>query len=188
MPLLSNVIAWHFFLHICWMWASVSDMNYLLVFPSAPSASPRGLKLLSRTSYTATLSWQLPPLLDRNGFIERYKFTLQTAASGPSPVPISTASNATTFTMTSLSPFTEHNVTISAETSVGVGPPSPVVAFRTKEAGKTVFSWYYSWCRKRHVSRWKKVCTKMALVAVLPAARVTRIDINFPNMQNALHT
>ena len=80
----------------------------------------------------STLSWDLPNFEDRNGNITGYVINITNAQTNEAS---EYASNATTLTLTTLSPFTTYYCIVAAKTSVGTGPFTPVLTFRTPPDG-----------------------------------------------------
>ena len=99
---------------------------------AAPSGFPQGVSVSTVSSASVELSWT-PPLPDeRNGIITGYWATLTRRGTG-SQVQLFTSSTSIVFSM--LNPFTSYVVTVSASTSVGVGPQSSQLTFSTAEDG-----------------------------------------------------
>ena len=88
--------------------------------------------VVERSSASLTLSWGFPPEENRNGIISGYSINVTNNATG-SVVILST--NANTFTVTSLSPYTTYLCSVAAQTGIGLGPYSIPLTVRTDEEG-----------------------------------------------------
>ena len=83
-----------------------------------------------------TLSWNPPNFEDRNGIIIGYIMNITSAHANETT---EYASNTTTLTLTTLSPYTTYYCIVAARTSVGTGPFTPVLRFQTPPDGKQFF-------------------------------------------------
>ena len=77
--------------------------------------------------------WSEPPLHHHNGMITGYSVSL---LQHDTVVMYST--NTTSFTLTSLKPFSSYNFTVTARTSEGFGPYSNPLSFETLQDGKDI--------------------------------------------------
>ena len=62
----------------------------------------------------------------------------QTSAESISPTTVTTSGNVTEATVMDLQPFTNYDCYVTANTSVGEGPPSDIKTQRTEESGECV--------------------------------------------------
>ena len=106
----------------------------LVCLPIVPTGVPRDLVAVVISSSAVNLSWQ--PLLpeQQNGRIIQYVVNVTTVETAEGFELVSTLNN---LTVHSLHPHWTYIFTVSAETSVGVGPPSLAVTVTTLEDGKT---------------------------------------------------
>lgn len=99
---------------------------------TAPSGFPRGVSISAISSASVELSWT-PPLPDeRNGIITGYWATLTRRGTG---LQVQLFSSTTSIVFSMLNPFTSYVMTVSASTSVGLGPQSSQLTFTTAEDG-----------------------------------------------------
>ena len=110
-------------------------MQYCIAFHinTVPSGFPQDISIDSTSSQSAEISWSLPLLEERNGIITSYTVTVSRQGSGSQ---ILLTSATTSISVNMLNPFTTYTVTVTASTSIGVGPPSTQLSFRTAEDGK----------------------------------------------------
>ena len=119
---------------------------HIHVAPSQPWSVSLAAVPGSPNQLTAT--W-IPPI-PKNGIITAYAVYCNTSATqaypeqviGPNIPTIRSVVNETTLTAifnTGLSPFTQYNCYVTANTSVGEGPPSQVVNTKTSESGTLLF-------------------------------------------------
>ena len=83
-------------------------------------------------SRSVEIAWNPPLLEERNGNITSYSITISRQGSDSL---IQLTSPITSITVSMLNPFTTYTVTVTASTSIGVGPPSTLLNFRTAEDG-----------------------------------------------------
>ena len=88
------------------------------------------------SSRSVSISWSPPQRDQRNGIVLYYLVTL-TSTTGSITRNVSSVQQ--TVSISGLSPYTDYNCTVQAET-IGVGPPSPVVQISTPEDGRNAIS------------------------------------------------
>ncbi len=108
---------------------------------AAPTGSPKLLSFSNITSTGLLLSWLPPPDEDQNGIIIAYAVNITTVPTGEV---VQLFSNITEFQLKLLRPYTDYRAVIAAYTSVGRGPYSTELQFRTAEDGKLTIGF----CRK----------------------------------------
>ena len=97
-----------------------------------------GQKFLNRIPTTAKLSWTPVPRDKQNGVITGYTvYVVGADSTSRREIPIEKG-DATTVEISSLTPFTSYNFSISAKTRAGSGPVA-TVSSRTPEAGEISF-------------------------------------------------
>ena len=106
--------------------------QFLCTVPSGPPQSP---SVSSVNSRSIGITWQPPPLPDRNGVITGYVINITSLDTGTRTQLTSTT---TALTIPNLAPYTSYVCIIAARTAVGLGPFSTVVTVRTLEAGRTL--------------------------------------------------
>ena len=104
----------------------------LLLSPPVPSGPPLSVVAVLSTPYSITLSWSLPRSTDRNGIITGYTMRVTAASS----TIFQGSTTATSYTVSSLSPYTRYNCSVAAKTIIGTGPFSHRASVQTKEACK----------------------------------------------------
>ena len=119
--------------------------------PSQPLSVSLAAVLGSPNQLTAT--WTPP--IPKNGIITAYTVYCNTSANqshpeqviGPNMPTIRSVVNGTTLStmLTGLIPFTQYNCYVTANTSVGEGPPSEVVNTKTSESGTLLCVTYLFW-------------------------------------------
>ena len=111
--------------------------QYVLLFytvsPTVPSSAPIGLSSTVQGSTSVLLSWSPPPAADQNGIITVYTVEVINTVNSNKGTYV-TSSN--TFTVVSLNPFTAYDYAVAANTSIGMGPYTNYMAFKTTEDGK----------------------------------------------------
>ena len=112
---------------------SIVLLFILIIYNTVPSGFPQDVSVDSATSQSVDISWSPPLLEERNGIITSYTVTVSRQGSDS---PIQIASPTTSISVSMLNPFTSYTVTVAALTSIGVGPPSTLLTFRTAEDGK----------------------------------------------------
>lgn len=106
--------------------------------PTAPSAPPQEVHLVSLSSTSLKVSWVAPPAASRHGAIVRYTVRYQALAGEDlerHDVP-DIGADATSYVLEGLEKWTEYQVWVMAHTDVGPGPESPPVRIRTREDGR----------------------------------------------------
>ena len=106
---------------------------FILIYNTVPSGFPQDVSVDSITSQSVEISWSPPLLEERNGNITSYTVTVSRQGSD---LPIQLTSPTTSISVSMLNPFTSYTVTVAALTSIGMGPPSTLLTFRTAEDGK----------------------------------------------------
>lgn len=101
----------------------------------APSGFPQEVSVGSISSQGAELSWNPPLLEERNGIITGYAVTV---GRYDTESQLQLASTLTAITLSMLDPFTVYTVAIAASTTIGVGPQSTQLSFRTAEDGNVI--------------------------------------------------
>lgn len=106
--------------------------------PTAPSAPPQEVHLVSLSSTSLKVSWVAPPAASRHGAIVRYTVSYQAMAGEDTERHEVTGigADATSFVLEGLEKWTEYQVWVRAHTDVGPGPESAPVRMRTKEDGR----------------------------------------------------
>ena len=97
-----------------------------------PSSPPTNLAVIVQNSTAALISWSPPPQTDHNGIITTYTVTL---VNKKTDLQIKYNTLATSLIVDTLSPFTNYELAVTANTSVGMGPQSVFLPFLTNEAG-----------------------------------------------------
>ncbi|NXL33971.1 PTPRD phosphatase, partial [Glaucidium brasilianum] len=105
-----------------------------------PSGFPQNLHSESSTSTSVQLTWQLPPLAERNGIITKYTILYRDINVAYQPIELPVVPADTTMTLSGLKPDTTYDVKVRAHTSKGPGPYSPSVQFRTLPVDQAVFA------------------------------------------------
>ncbi|KAJ3600065.1 hypothetical protein NHX12_034017, partial [Muraenolepis orangiensis] len=102
---------------------------------SVPENTPGGYPQIDApadvTCCSARLSWSPPVLAERNGAITEYTLAYQEAGAGGAARELRLAPGLSSFVLTSLKPDSAYDVKIRAHTSVGPGPYSPPIQYRT---------------------------------------------------------
>lgn len=84
-------------------------------------------------SYSVVAQWEPPFISDRNGIITEYTLRWSLVTTGEHNEYTTTATN---ITVTSLLPYTTYVWTITASTTVGIGPYSTAINVLMPEDGK----------------------------------------------------
>ncbi|KAI1891597.1 hypothetical protein AGOR_G00145420 [Albula goreensis] len=100
-----------------------------------PEEVPKGYPQITEgsnvTCCSVQFSWLPPVLAERNGAITEYTVAYKEAGSSASPRELTLPASETSYTLNSLSPNSAYDVKIRAHTSVGPGPYSPPIQYRT---------------------------------------------------------
>lgn len=107
-------------------------------FPTAPSAPPQEVHLVSLSSTSLKVSWVPPPAASRHGAIVRYTVSYQALAGEDTERHEikDIGADATSWVLEGLEKWTEYQVWVRAHTDVGPGPESAPVKMKTKEDGR----------------------------------------------------
>ena len=103
--------------------------NFVLVVPVAP---PTNMEVEALGPHSILVSWDPPPLLTQNGLILFYTLILTHNVSGQEEV--YTSPN-TSLILSSLSPYTWYQCTVTANTAIGAGPFFDPVTIQTPQDG-----------------------------------------------------
>jgi hypothetical protein len=114
-------------------WHGLKIMSIGFYTHTVPSGFPQDVSVDSTTSQSVEISWSHPLLEERNGIVTSYSVTVSRQGSDSL---IQLTSPTTSISVSLLNPFTTYIVTVAAFTSIGVGPPSTLLTFRTAEDGK----------------------------------------------------
>ena len=117
----------------CMYFMMLVAINICAVFHAVPAASPQIIQSMIVNSSSVLISWQPPPLNDRNGIISIYVVNVSLEVNDTMPKQYITSS--LNVTLVGLNPFSTYVVAVAAETSVGRGPFS-VFTIYTPEDGK----------------------------------------------------
>ncbi|XP_072516040.1 receptor-type tyrosine-protein phosphatase S isoform X4 [Salminus brasiliensis] len=102
---------------------------------SLPEQVPRGYPQITDgsnvTCCSVHFSWLPPVLAERNGAIIEYTLAYQEAGASGIPLELRLPASENSYTLNSLKPNSVYDVKIRAHTSVGPGPFSPSVQYRT---------------------------------------------------------
>uniref|UniRef100_A0A3P8YD34 protein-tyrosine-phosphatase n=1 Tax=Esox lucius TaxID=8010 RepID=A0A3P8YD34_ESOLU len=100
-----------------------------------PEHTPQGYPQISESSNvtccSVELAWSPPVLAERNGDITEYTLAYQEAGTTGAPRELSLPASQSSYVLSSLKPNSAYDVKIRAHTSVGPGPFSPPVQYRT---------------------------------------------------------
>lgn len=137
------------YVSLCFAWAVPSFLCLLDLcsplcgcalpsFPTAPSAPPQEVHLVSLSSTSLKVSWVPPPAASRHGAIVRYTVSYQALAGEDTERHEikDIGADATSWVLEGLEKWTEYQVWVRAHTDVGPGPESAPVRMRTKEDGR----------------------------------------------------
>uniref|UniRef100_A0A7N8XBY3 protein-tyrosine-phosphatase n=1 Tax=Mastacembelus armatus TaxID=205130 RepID=A0A7N8XBY3_9TELE len=102
---------------------------------SVPENTPGGYPHISEgsnvTCCSVQLFWSPPVLAERNGVITEYTLAYKEAGSGGAPRELRLPPSLSSYVLNSLKPDSAYDVKIRAHTSVGPGPYSPPIQYRT---------------------------------------------------------
>uniref|UniRef100_A0A8D3CLF9 protein-tyrosine-phosphatase n=1 Tax=Scophthalmus maximus TaxID=52904 RepID=A0A8D3CLF9_SCOMX len=100
-----------------------------------PENSPGGYPQISEGSHvtccSVQLSWSPPVLAERNGVITEYTLAYKETGAKGAPRELRLSPNLSDYVLNSLKPNSAYDVKIRAHTSVGPGPYSPPIQYRT---------------------------------------------------------
>ena len=116
------------------------DVMIFIVLPTAPTAAPSGVNGKNTSSTSLTISWNALTA-GQNGIITNY--TVYYRATGPwkgSMQSVNLGSSARQANLSNLFIYTGYNISVSASTSAGEGPPSSGKIITTGEASKFAFN------------------------------------------------
>lgn len=140
LPFLSHVsfVFWLSYSFVCLICAPPLCGCALPSFPTAPSAPPQEVHLVSLSSTILKVSWVPPPTASRHGAIVRYTVSYQALAGEDTErhEKKDIGADATSCELEGLEKWTEYQVWVRAHTDVGPGPESAPVRMRTKEDGR----------------------------------------------------
>lgn len=108
----------------------------------APQGYPHIADASNITCCSVHFSWLPPVLAERNGAITEYTLAYQEAGTVDVPLELRLPATEHSYTLNSLKPDSVYEVKIRAHTSVGPGPYSPTVQYRTVAliTGRACFS------------------------------------------------
>lgn len=102
---------------------------------SLPENTPGGYPQIDEgsnvTCCSVQLSWSPPVLAERNGVITEYTLAYKEADTGGAPRELPLPPSLSSYVLNSLKPNSAYDVKIRAHTSVGPGPYSPPIQYRT---------------------------------------------------------
>ncbi|KAM4628583.1 receptor-type tyrosine-protein phosphatase S isoform 1-T2 [Polymixia lowei] len=100
-----------------------------------PENTPGGYPQINEgsniTCCSVQLSWSPPVLAERNGAITEYTLAYKEAGTGAAPRELRLPPSLSSYMLNSLKPNSAYDVKIRAHTSVGPGPYSPPIQYRT---------------------------------------------------------
>lgn len=111
--------------------------------PSAPSAPPQEVHLLSLSSTSIRVSWVAPPRGSRHGEIVSYSLAYRalTGEDTERHQVSGISADVTGYVLEDLEKWMQYLVWVRAHTDVGPGPESPAARIRTKEDGTFLVQW-----------------------------------------------
>ena len=102
---------------------------------SVPENTPGGYPQINEgtnvTCCSIQLSWSPPVLAERNGVITAYTLAYKETGTGGAPRELRLPPSLSNYVLNSLKPNSAYDVKIRAHTSVGPGPYSPPIQYRT---------------------------------------------------------
>ena len=104
--------------------------------PAKPTGAPRSFKVMSKTSTSVKLSWNLPDKWKRNGKIIGYELSYRLVGSSDKKN-VEKLDDKTEFEVRGLKKFTPYQFWILAKTEKGNGPAT-MLKETTKEDGKII--------------------------------------------------
>lgn len=99
-----------------------------------PSSYPRNLSVVGLTATSTRLSWDPPPLAERNGKIVKYTVVFRNINSQNNDT---NSTSETQMTVQGLQPDTTYDIKVQAFTSKGGGPISPSIQSKTLSPSMT---------------------------------------------------
>lgn len=109
----------------------------LRVPENTPGGYPQIEEGYVATCCTLQLSWSPPVMAERNGVITEYTLAYKEAGFGETPQELRLPPGLSSYVLNDLSPDSAYDVKIRAHTSIGAGPFSPPIQFRTLASGRT---------------------------------------------------
>ncbi|XP_035996947.1 receptor-type tyrosine-protein phosphatase S isoform X13 [Fundulus heteroclitus] len=103
----------------------------LTVPENTPGGYPQINEGTTVTCCSVLLSWSPPVLAERNGVITEYTLAFKEAGTRETPQELRIPPNLSSYELNSLKPNSAYDVKIRAHTSVGPGPYSPPIQYRT---------------------------------------------------------
>lgn len=102
---------------------------------SVPENTPGGYPQMNEGSYvtccSVQLSWSPPVLAERNGVITEYTLAYKEAGTGEASQELHLPPSQSSYVLNGLKPNSAYDVKIRAHTSIGPGPYSPPIQYRT---------------------------------------------------------
>lgn len=102
---------------------------------AVPENTPGGYPQINEgsmvTCCSVQLSWSPPVLAERNGVITEYTLAYKEAGTREAPQELRLPPHQSSFELNSLKPNSAYDVKIRAHTSIGPGPYSPPIQYRT---------------------------------------------------------
>lgn len=102
---------------------------------NVPENTPGGYPQIDEgsnvTCCSVQLSWSPPVLAERNGVITEYTLAYKEAGTAGAPRELRLPPSMSSYVLNSLNPNSAYDVKIRAHTSVGPGPYSPPIQYRT---------------------------------------------------------
>lgn len=141
---------------------------------NVPENTPGGYPQINEgsnvTCCSVQLSWSPPVLAERNGVITEYTLAYKEAGTGGAPKELRLPPGQSSYVLNSLRPNSAYDVKIRAHTSVGPGPYSPPIQYRTVAFDPTgrdcLFLSQPSW---QGVGNWlKTICNNTKMKTVSP--------------------
>uniref|UniRef100_A0A1A7X8Q7 protein-tyrosine-phosphatase n=1 Tax=Iconisemion striatum TaxID=60296 RepID=A0A1A7X8Q7_9TELE len=103
----------------------------LTIPENTPGGYPQMNEGSNITCCSLQLSWSPPVLAERNGLITEYTLAYKETGTGAAPLELRLPPNLSSFVLNSLKPNSAYDVKIRAHTSIGPGPYSPPIQYRT---------------------------------------------------------
>ena len=110
---------------------------FVIIIIIEPSSSPNILNATVNSPYSAVLTWAPPPPAQQNGIIIVYIINVTILETNETFLLFS---NTTSLTVNGLRPFRNYVCIIAAQTTVGIGPYSPVFTVTTPQDGIYIMS------------------------------------------------